>query len=423
MPAPTPPSATDLSRTVAVLLAGGQGTRLHELTARECKPALHFAGNHRIVDFTLANAVRSGLGRMIVATQYRPATLLRHLPAHWGQSFDAGGLALRDGRTVTGRAEGYLGTADAVLANADAIDAARAREVVVLAGDHVYDMDYAAMVAAHRASGAAATVAVHTVPVAEASSFGVVIADAGGRARGFVEKPAVAPGLPEDPDRALVSMGIYVFDWPWLRATLAADAARTGSTHDFGHDILPAAVAAGVVHAYRMPPHHLGRESYWRDVGTLDAYRAAQLEFAGPFTPCARPILPGQPAIDPEAAPADTLQFGFQLVSGGLQLCAPRFRPEAFDRWTVLDRSVVLPGARVSPGARLTDCIVAPATCVPAGLVVGEDPDEDARWFRRTDGGTTLVTSTMLARRHAERPRSVPAVLPFGKARFSARMQ
>lgn len=396
MPADRP----DLSRTFAILLAGGRGTRLHELTAAECKPAIPFAGGHRIIDFALANAVRSGLDRLLVATQYRPQTLVAHLEGVWRGAFPAG-LTIRDGREVTRSDGGYPGTAGAVAANLREIAAARPDEVLVLAGDHVYEMDYRPLVAAHRASGAAVTVASDTAPVAVSRDFGVIGAAAGGRIAAFLEKPAAPPPMPGDPGRCLVSMGIYVFSWPWLRAALLADAENPRSTHDFGHDILPRAVAEGVAFAWR-PPGDGRRPFYWRDVGTLDAYRLAQLDFARPDPPCALPDLRN---LLPAGAGRvfDPLQYSFELTVGGIALKAPRLRADEAGRWTLLEDCVVLPQARILPGARLSRAIVAPGTVVPGGLVVGEDPEEDARWFRRSAGGTTLVNTMMLARREARR--------------------
>lgn len=394
MPVPTPPSP-DLSRTVAVLLAGGQGSRLHELTRAECKPAVHFTAGHRIVDFTLANAVRSGLTQMVVATQYCPGTLTRHLTSVWGPAFRDGRLILRDGHAVAGPA-GYRGTADALRANAATFDALNAREVVVLAGDHVYAMDYRPMIAAHRASGAEVTVAALPVPLAQARNFGVIVTDPAGRIAGFAEKPLSPTPHPADPDHALASMGIYVMNWPWLRSLLIGNPAMT----DFGHDVMPLAAAAGVAQACVMPPGRPGEDPYWRDVGTLDAYRRAVLEFGQRPAPLPRPLVPGiVPRLLPDVALAAS-RFATQAAFGGLRLCMPLLGAADRRRWTVLDETVLMPGARVAPGVRLTRCIVAPGTAIPEGLVIGEDRDEDARWFRVTDAGTTLITTAMLARRH-----------------------
>lgn len=377
---------------MAVLLAGGRGTRLYELTARDCKPAVPFAGNRRIVDFAMANAARSRIGRLLVATQYRPDILSRHLVSQWGMAFPDGAMTLRDGAACGG----YAATADAVAMNAAEIDAAAPRDLIVMAADHVCALDLSEMLAAHRRSGAEVTVAAQVVDRSEASAFGVLSVRDTGRATGFVEKPSFPPTLPGDPQRALASMGIYVFTWRWLRAVLAA----LPPGRDFGHDILPVAVAGGQVQVWRMPAAADGGPGYWRDVGTLDAYRLAQLDFQR-ATPCALP--PVSAVADP--ASADPVRFGFEVVSGGLTLRAPRLRPDDAGRWAVLDGSVILPGAQLAPGVRLTRTIVAPGTVLPAGLVVGEDEAEDATWCRVSDGGTRLVTSGMLARRALTRPR------------------
>ncbi|WP_126976748.1 sugar phosphate nucleotidyltransferase [Frigidibacter oleivorans] len=380
-------------RTLVILLAGGKGTRLHELTQEDCKPAVFFAGRRRIADFALANALRSGCGQMLVASQYRPASLHRHLEQVWAPAFAArgGALTVACGTEVTGRDEGYIGTADAVTQNIAAIDAAAPDRVLVLAADHVYHADFGAMLAAHACAAAPVTVAAHVVPRSQASGFGVIGVSPSGRALSFVEKPADPPGMPGDPAYALASMGIYVFDWPWLRERLIEDAADAGSGHDFGSDILPAAVLHGDVNVWRFAGPG-GSRPYWRDVGTLDAYRVAQLDFAGAQPPCALPDLP--PLT--------------QGVAGFVPIALRRADRRDPSR-ALLTETVVMPGATISPGARLSRAIVAPGAQVPAWLVVGEDPAEDARWFRRTPGGTVLITQAMLARRESLAPPSLAA--------------
>lgn len=348
-----------------ILLAGGKGTRLHDLTASESKPAVPFLGRNRIVDFAMANVVRSGLDRLLVATQFAPATLSDHLTTRWGGHFASGSMLLRDGR------DRYLGTADAVRHNWAQMQDWQADQVLVLAADHIYDMDYAALIAAHRASGAAVTVAVDVVPLAQASGFGVMHADAGGRILSFHEKPANPAAIPGEPDRAMVSMGIYVFDTDWLRDALFCAGSEV---LDFGHEVIPTAVAQGLATAYRLPAGPAGMP-YWRDVGTLDALRQAHMDFVSV-----------QPARLPRISP--------------------------LSEWYLARGSMMMPGSVVPPSARLTCTIVAPGTRIPHGLVVGEDPEEDARWFRR-DGRTVLVTQAMLDRREALR---VPAVMPAGRA-------
>lgn len=344
------------TETFCVLLAGGQGTRLHELTATDCKPALPFAGG-RLIDFTLENAARSGLRQVLVATQYRAASLTGHLERRWASRF-ADGLQIRDGSRMTG--PGYRGTADAVRVNLAEIICSDADTVLVLSADHVYRMDYGAMVAAHRASGAAVTVAADTAPLAQASSFGVLAADARGAVTAFAEKPARPVPMPDDPARTLVSMGVYVFDRRWLSAALA-----DGDRHDFGNDILPRAVAERVCHAHRPAPKE-GTAFYWRDVGTLDGYRQTHLDFltgaAAPFAP------PWNICHSPQACRA--------AQSG----------------------TVLMPGASLGARTRLSRTIVAPGVHVPDGLVAGHDAQEDSRWFRTTPGHTVLITAAMAAR-------------------------
>lgn len=356
-------SSTTGQAVATVLLAGGKGSRLHDLTAAESKPAVHFAGRNRIIDFAMANVVRSGLDRLLVATQFCPATLHHHLPARWGGHFTEGAMILCDGHNR------YLGTADAVRHNWAQIDDWGADQVLVLAADHIYDMDYAALIAAHRASGAAVTVAVDVVPLSQASSFGVMQADTAGRIRSFLEKPAHPPAIPGEPDRAMVSMGIYVFETDWLRDALFG---RDIESLDFGHEVILAAVSQGLATSYRLPAGPSG-QAYWRDVGTIDALRQSHLDFLGQ-----------QPVRLP--------------------------RISTLSEWYLGRDSVAMPGALVPSSARLSQCLVAPGVRIPPGLVAGEDPDEDDRWFRR-DRNTLLITQAMLDRREALR---VPAALSAG---------
>ncbi|WP_246054911.1 sugar phosphate nucleotidyltransferase [Paracoccus gahaiensis] len=366
--APLTLRSTPAPDLATLLLAGGKGTRLHDLTAQDSKPAVPFAGANRIIDFAMANAVNSGLRQMLVATQYAPRSLHHHLPTRWGHRFEPRGLQTRDGRDL------YLGTADAARRCWAPLEAMGGDHVLILAADHVYEMDYTALLAAHRASGAAVTVAVDTVPRGEASGFGVMQADADDRALSFQEKPADPAGMIGDPDRALVSMGIYVFDRAWLRAALFD---RPAGAMDFGHDVIPDAVAQGQAAVWQLPAGSSGR-AYWRDVGTLDALRRAQLDFIG--------------------APPVALPFAGPVSD-----------------WYLGRGSIAMPGAVVAKGARLTNTLVAPGAQVPAGLVTGDDPKEDARWFTRTDAGTVLITQAMLDSRaaHAHIRRSVTSPAPF----------
>lgn len=388
------PELTDI---VAVVLAGGQGTRLHELTGRECKPALPFARFHRIVDYTMAALARSGIPRVVVASQYRPDTLHAHVEKVWAPLWK-GGLEVRSGQAaVPGR--GYAGTADVLRANAAMLDAAGTREILVVAADHVYSMDYRHFVAAHRASGAPLTLAAMPVARREAGRFGIVTEGPGQRIAGFAEKPAKPAAIFGDPKQSLASLGIYVIDWAWLRGMLEDPAVL-----DFGEDVIPRAVQTGDAAVWRW-------DGYWRDVGTLDGLRESWLDFETGPPPCQRPFVPGmQVDLAQTLSGRDPFQASVNL--GGLRLMSPLIGSEDPQRWTAMDRSILMPGARVSPGVRLSNVIVAPNTVVPHGLQIGEDPEEDRRWFR-VSGETTLVTSAMLARRGALRA----PVFPLFQAR------
>lgn len=377
---------------VCILLAGGRGSRLYELTEAVCKPAVPFGPENRIVDFTLDNIRRSDLSQVIVASQYCAASLEGYLDRVWRPVFGAG-LRLRRAATSARPLRQYDGTADAVWKNSVEIDAIAPREVIVLSADHIYAMDYRPMISAHRASGAAATIAADIVPADQASEFGCIEAQASGLITGFVEKPANPPRIQDRTGHSLVSMGIYVIDWAWLRAALAEDAANPESGHDFGHDILPRAVATGQAQV-----HHTeavdDRPFFWRDVGTLDAFRATWLMFAGDLPPFDLPVLHKKPAIS--RVQRTTLEDCSILPLAEARLQASK---------GVLHGSVLMPGARVSEGSLLRNTIVSSGTRVPPGLVVGEDPEDDGRWFRVTPSGTTLITAEMLARRELQRPR------------------
>jgi glucose-1-phosphate adenylyltransferase len=369
-----------LTRTVALLLAGSRGGELHELTDRTCTPAIPlFAtrkGPLRLVDFAMASIVRSGLPRLIVATDYQPDTLEAHLEHRWAPLFPGGGLVVRNGNKVR-FGGGYAGSADAAAASRSIIDDMDPTELVVLSGDHIYQMDYSAMIAAHRASGAVATVAVHRMSLAEAPTFGLVGCASDGRIIDLSDRPARPANEPDRMRTALVSIGVYVFDWRWLAARLPTER----SALDFQQDIIPGAVAEGGVAAYCRPASPGQSAPYWRNVSTLDSLRRVLLDFAGSH-PCTVPVLPGPL---------------FRLGLTAETSTCPILRPDP-----ALVDSIALPGTHVLPGARLRCAIVAPGTLVPADLVVGVDPEEDAHWFRRTDEGTVLITNAMLARRSGQ---------------------
>ena len=334
-----------------ILLAGGKGSRLHELTETICKPAVPFLGSTRIVDFTMENLRLGGAPEVLVATQYRPNLLHTHLKNRWN---DAMSVGIRHAPQMTGRPEGSKGTADAVRLMIDEIDAVAPRDVLILAADHVYRMDYRKMIDAHRAQGAAVTVAADCVPREAASAFGILETDPAERIVRFVEKPNSPPAWSRNPSVALASMGLYIFRWEALRALLMDNPGAL----DFGHDILPQAVSHGDAYAYT-PGAQV--PFYWRDVGTLDALRAAALDFMSDRPPFNLPDPPG-----------------------------------AKPRLGVLD-SVVMNGAFVSEGALVSNSIVAPGAAIPFAMTIGVDPNSDAVRFRRTPGGTILITPAMIA--------------------------
>lgn len=397
----------DLSRTVAVVLAGGQGSRLHELTQKDCKPALPFARFHRIVDFAMAGLERSGVGKTILATQYRPESLKAHVMSTWGQSVADGSLLVRHGPDVAA-GQGYRGTADVLRANAPLLDQMGAREIIILAADHVYSMDFRHLVACHRENCAPVTVAAMPVPIEDASRFGIVTPGPGGRIARFAEKPSQPHSIPGEPDLALASLGIYVVEWDWLKGVLQDD-----KQQDFGIDVIPHAVSRGDAAAFRWT-------GYWRDVGTLDALRESWLDFESGPTPCRRPLVPGMTLPDLDSFLARD-RFRARVTMGGLKLMSPLLGSADTDRWAALDRSILMPGAQIGPGVRLTNVIVGPGAVIADGMRIGEDPDEDRRWFRISDD-TTLVTVAMLARRGALRPRA-HSIIPLRAGLFRSRMR
>ncbi|MBP0462371.1 glucose-1-phosphate adenylyltransferase [Roseomonas sp. PWR1] len=404
---------------MAYVLAGGRGSRLMELTDRRAKPAVYFGGKSRIIDFALSNALNSGIRRIAVATQYKAHSLIRHLQRGWNflrpernETFDI----LPASQRVDERSW-YLGTADAVFQNLDIIEDYAPRFMVILAGDHIYKMDYEQMLAQHVESGAEVTVGCITVPRMEATGFGVMHVDAADRITAFVEKPADPPAIPGEPDKALASMGIYVFDTRVLAAELRRDAADAHSTHDFGKDLIPHIVAKGraVAHRFERSCVRSGAEAapYWRDVGTVDAYWHANVDLtdivpdldlydrAWPIWTHAEVTPPAKFVHDVEGRRGEAIS---SLVSGGCIVSGARVRRSLLSTGThlhsyaALDGAVVLPNVDVGRGARLTNVVVDRGVRIPDGLVVGEDPDLDAERFRRTEGGICLITQAMIDR-------------------------
>jgi glucose-1-phosphate adenylyltransferase len=404
-------------QAIALVLAGGRGSRLKQLTVRRAKPAVPFGGKFRIVDFTLSNCINSGIRRIYVLTQYKSHSLLRHVQRGWGILRSEVGefVDLLPAQQRIDEDMWYRGTADAVYQNLDIFESEGARYVVILAGDHIYKMDYAAMLRDHVTGGADATVGCVAVPRLEATAFGVIAIDEQRRIVGFLEKPADPPSMPGQPDVALASMGIYVFELRFLAEQLRRDAADPGSSHDFGKDILPRLVAGAHLRAHplsdsaiRNPNHD---EAYWRDVGTIDAYWEANIDLTT-VTPALDlydrdwPIYTHQEQLPPAkfvfeegervgAAFNSTVSAGC-IVSGALVRQSLLFNRVRANSYARIERSVILPGVDIGRHARLTRVVVDSDVKIPEGLVVGEDPDADARRFHRTERGVTLITPAMI---------------------------
>ncbi|MBX3600408.1 MAG: glucose-1-phosphate adenylyltransferase [Rubrivivax sp.] len=404
---------------MAFVLAGGRGSRLQELTDRRVKPAVFFGGKSRIIDFALSNALNSGIRRIGVATQYKAHSLIRHLTRGWSflraernESFDI----LPASQRVSEEAW-YRGTADAVFQNIDIVESYSPRYVVVLAGDHVYKMDYELMLQQHVESGAQVTIGCLEVPRAEATGFGVMHVDEHDTIIDFVEKPADPPAVPGKPDLALASMGIYVFDTAFLFEQLRRDAANPGSCRDFGKDLIPYIVKHGKAVAHRFPASCVRSsqeaEAYWRDVGTVDAYWEANIDLTGVLPPLDLydrdwPIWTYSELTPPAKFVHDedgrrggataSLVSGGCIVSGSTLWRSLLFTGVVTHSYASVRESVVLPYADVGRGARLARCVVDRGVRIPPGLVIGEDPELDAQRFRRTAQGVCLVTQPMIDR-------------------------
>ncbi|MEM6727215.1 MAG: glucose-1-phosphate adenylyltransferase [Pseudomonadota bacterium] len=404
-------------RAMAFVLAGGRGSRLKELTDTRVKPAVYFGGKQRIIDFALSNAMNSGIRRMALATQYKSHSLIRHCQRGWN-FFRAERNEFLDIMPASQRVSDdrwYLGTADAVTQNIDIVDSYDIDHVIILAGDHIYKMDYETMLEEHVEKGADVTVGCLTVPRKQASAFGVMAIDSDENITSFLEKPADPPGTPDDPNVALASMGIYVFDWKFLRELLLKDRDDPNSSHDFGNDLIPAIVKDGKAHAHRFDRscvRHPEAPAYWRDVGTLDAFWEANIDLTN-FTPELDlwdrdwPIWTYSESVPPakfihdendrRGVAISSMVSGGCIISGTTVRNSLLFTGVKTNSFAVLDHSVLLPGVTVHRSARLTKCIVDRGVEIPAGLIVGDDPEEDrANGFNTTDAGVTLITAKMI---------------------------
>ena len=408
-------------RSMAFVLAGGRGSRLKELTNNRVKPAVPFGGKARIIDFALSNAVNSGVRKIAVATQYKAHSLIRHTQRGWNffraernEFLDVLPASQRDGTE-----NWYKGTADAVTQNIDIVDSYNVDHVIILAGDHIYKMDYEIMLRQHFESQANVTVGCLTVPRADAAAFGVMATNQDGRITSFLEKPADPPGTPEDPNVSLASMGIYVFDWPYLRALLQKDALDPNSSNDFGNDLIPHIVETGKAMAHRFDESCVradGSPAYWKDVGTVDAFWEAHIDMTS-FTPEldlwdeAWPIWTYNESVPPakfihnengrRGMAISSMIAGGCIISGTEVRNSVLFTNVHTNSYAVLDHAVVLPEVVVNRSAVLRNVVIDRGVVIPEGLTVGEDREQDAKWFRVTDKGITLITQDMLDKRAA----------------------
>ena len=412
--------STPIARSaMACVLAGGRGTRLMELTENRAKPAVYFGGKLRIIDFALSNALNSGIRRIAVATQYKAHSLIRHLQRGWtflqpmrNESFDILPASQRVAEN-----QWYAGTADAIFQNIDIIDSYAPEYIVVLAGDHVYKMDYERMLVQHVNAGADVTIGCIEVPAADASGLGVMLVGDEDRIVSFIEKPLHPPEMPDRAGWALASMGIYVFKRDFLNEQLRRDAADPHSSRDFGRDVIPYVVTHGKALAHRFTQSCVRSRDeaayYWRDVGTLDAYWQANIDLTetvpaldvydrnwpiwtyAKITPPAKFVhdLDGRRGL----AISSTVSGGC-IVSGSElhnSLLCEEVHIHSYGR---IDYCVILPFVDVGRGVRLSKVVIDAGVKIPAGLVVGEDPAADAARFRRTEGGVCLITQRMIDR-------------------------
>ncbi|UWQ18981.1 glucose-1-phosphate adenylyltransferase [Jannaschia sp. M317] len=406
-------------QSMAFVLAGGRGSRLYELTDIRAKPAMYFGGKSRIIDFPLSNAVNSGIRRIAVATQYKAHSLIRHLQRGWSffRAERNESLDILPASQQMGNDNWYRGTADAVTQNLEIIEGYGPKYIVILAGDHIYKQDYSLMIKHHVDSGADVTVGCIEVPRMEARAFGVMHVDENDNIIEFMEKPADPPAMPGHPDLALASMGIYVFETEYLAKLLRADDANPDSENDFGKDIIPAIVANGkaIAHPFGRSCVKTGLEkkAYWRDVGTVDAFWQANIDLTD-FEPeldlydTEWPIWTNQELTAPakfihneagrKGHAVSSMVSGGCIISGSTLDRCLLFTGVRTHSYAELSGVVAMPYVDIGRNARLKDVVIDRGVHIPEGLVVGEDPDLDAKRFRRTENGICLITKKMIDR-------------------------
>jgi glucose-1-phosphate adenylyltransferase len=402
--------------SVALILAGGRGSRLKDLTSHRAKPAVPFGGKFRIIDFPLSNCINSGIRRVGVLTQYKSHSLMRHIQRGWGFLRGEFGeyVDLLPASQQRDTGDWYKGTADAVFQNLDILRVSKAEFVVILAGDHIYKMDYGQMLACHVKNNADMTVACINVPLDEAKGFGVMAVNADDKIIEFAEKPANPKHMPGDPTKALASMGIYVFNAEFLYDQLMRDAADDSSSHDFGGDIIPYLISRARVYAHRFEDSCVGAKNnlhYWRDVGTVDAYWEANMELTRVIPELNMydntwPIWTYQEQLPPakfvfndddrRGEATDSLVSGGCLISGSSITSSVLFSNIRVHSFCQIQGAVILPNAVIHRHAKLKNVVIDKGVQVPEGIEIGFNLKEDKKRFYVSEKGTVLVTREML---------------------------
>jgi glucose-1-phosphate adenylyltransferase len=398
--------------TLAVIMAGGRGERLKQLTEDRCKPAAPFGGKFRIIDFVLSNCLNSGIRQISVLTQYKAHSLIQHIGKGWGFLRGEFGefIEIIPAQQRLGP-EWYQGTADALWQNMELIRAHRPLHVLVLAGDHIYKMDYGPMIGFHVEKEADITVGVVEVPIDRAREFGVLGVDESNRVQNFLEKPRDPPPIPGRPDVAMASMGIYVFNPRLLERLLRADAEDPGSAHDFGKNIVPGAIDKLRVFAYPFEDVRSKAQHYWRDVGTVDAYYEANMELVRvspelniydeqwPIWTYQEQLPPAKFVFDDDdrrGCAIDSMVSGGCIISGSRVANSLLFSQVRVHDHSIVERSVILPRVRIGEHCVIRNAIIDEGSVVPDGTTIGVDPVQDRERFYVSENGVTLATASML---------------------------
>jgi glucose-1-phosphate adenylyltransferase len=402
--------------TIALILAGGRGSRLMNMTDWRAKPAVPFGGKFRIIDFPLSNCVNSGIRKIGILTQYKADSLIRHIQQGWGFLRGEFGeyVDIMPAQQRIDETSWYKGTADAIFQNIDILRTRKPEYVLVLAGDHIYKMDYAEMLADHVEKKADLTIGCLEVSLKDATAFGVMDVDANRRVKAFVEKPANPPLMPGRTDSALASMGIYIFNAGFLWEQLLKDADTKSSSNDFGKDIIPSVIDKYMVNAYPFLDLQSGEQSYWRDVGTIDAYWSANMELVSvkpdlnlydttwPIWTYQEQTPPAKFVFDEDDRRGMAVD---SMISGGCVISGATIRHSLIcsnvrvNSYTTVEDSIVLPEVNIGRNCRITKAIIEKSCEVPEGTIIGENLEDDKRRFHVSEGGVVLVTPEMLGQK------------------------